>query len=140
MPINYVAVIVCAVLSMVIGFTWYSKALFGNMYAEVMGMNMNISKEEMKAIQKRMMPVYIGQFLLSLFQVFMLALFLKAFGTTPGIKVAFFIFMGFVMTTIAGGALWSGKTRKNSWKMFFIVFGAQFVTFMASGIILSNWH
>jgi hypothetical protein len=54
MEINYIAVFVSAVLALVLGFIWYSKALFGKSYMMALGMDMNMSPEVMKEKSKGM--------------------------------------------------------------------------------------
>ena len=43
------------------------------------------------------------------------------------------------MPTVAGQAMWSGKSKELSWKMFFISSGYQLVTLVIAGWILGMW-
>ena len=139
MDINFLAVLVCGILSMAIGMLWYSKILFGNAWCEINGMNMNMSPEEMKAAQKKMTPVYITQFALSLFQAFVLAYFIDALGNVSGMITGFWMAMGFAIPAIAGITMWNGKPKKVAEKMFLISAGYQAVILCVSGLILGMW-
>ncbi len=139
MEINYVAVLVCGIASMVVGFIWYGP-LFGKAYMQVMGVN-NMSPEQQEAMKKNMWVMYLTQFILSLITAGVLAVHVANWSDTSAstIGIAVCTWFGFVMTTEAGAALWSGKPKNLAWKMFFISAGAQLVTFITFGIILSIW-
>lgn len=138
MEVNYLAIIVCAVASMVVGFVWYG-FLFKKAWMQVMGIDMSkMSPEECKELQKGMGGVYLAQFILSLITAYILAYHIASWaGGETSIIIAICTWFGFVMTTVAGSALWSGKPKKLAWKMFFIVAGAQLVTFIAFGFIIN---
>lgn len=137
--INFLAVALCAVASMVLGMVWYSKSLFGKAWGEVIGMNPNITPEEIKNLQKTMGPLYLLQFVLSFFEAYVLAYFINTLGGMTGIMTGIWICLGFVMPTIAGQAMWGGKSKKLAWKMFWITLGYQLVLFVLFGYILSIW-
>ncbi len=137
MGINYWAIIVCAVLSMIIGSIWYGP-LFGKLWMRLCGMNeMDSSKK--KEMQKKMMPLYLVQFVLTLFQLFVLT-YLTGFSVLGGIFSALWVWAGFVMPTLAGTSMWSSEPRAMAWKRFFIQAGYQLVVFIVFGAILGGWH
>ena len=139
MTINYLAVLVCAVASMVVGFVWYGP-LFGKAYMQVMGAD-SMTPEQKEAMKKGMWGMYFVQFVLSFITAGVLAYYILnwADASAGAIGIAVCTWFGFVMTTTAGASLWSGKPKKMAWKMFFISAGAQLVTFIVFGIILSLW-
>jgi len=69
--INYFAVIVGAVLSMVIGAVWYGP-LFGKKWMEIIGVD-HADPQAVAKMQKSAGPLYGVQFALTLFQVLVLA-------------------------------------------------------------------
>ncbi len=77
MEINYLAVLVCGIVSMVVGFVWYGP-LFGKKWAEAIGVNMT-DAEECKKMQKAAGPLYMAQFFMTLFQAGVLAYFIKLY-------------------------------------------------------------
>ena len=138
MEINYLAVLVCAVLAMVIGALWYGP-LFGNMWLRVIGAT-EMDLATRAAMQKKAMPLYVVQFLLTLFQVFVLAEQMAWGGWKPQtLGVSIFIFLGYVMPTIAASCMWNNDSRKIAWTRFLIQAGYQLVVFVLFGLILQMW-
>ena len=129
--INYVAVLVAAVAANVIGFLWYSKVLFGNVWMKLSG----ITEAQMKADKNNMMSIYGMMFLTSLVMAYVLAHFEQAGGAsdiTMGVMVAFWAWLGFVATTMLGTVLFD----KKPFKLFLINSGYHLVSLMVMGAIL----
>lgn len=139
MEVNYLAIMVCGVAAMVVGFLWYGP-LFGKAWMQIMGSD-TMSTEQKEAMKKNVWGMYFLQFILSLITAGVLDYHIANWaGSETAIGVAIFAWFGFIMTTEAGAALWSGKPRKIAWKMFFISTGAQLVTFIVFGVILGSWQ
>lgn len=155
MDINYGAVFVCAILSMVIGFLWYGP-LFGKKWMEVNELSPDdLAKRE--AMQKSAGLLYAVQFCLSLLQLFVLTLFLHAYyryvnllgscvemgqcldKTNVYLHSSFLIWLGFVMPTVAGLSMWNAKPVRVRWMLFGLSAGYQLVSFLVFGLILSIW-
>ena len=136
MIINYWAVLVCGVVSMVIGFVWYGP-LFGKAWLQIMGAE-SMTSEQKEMMRKNMWGMYLIQFILSLITVGVLAVHIASWSdiSASAIGIAVCTWFGFVMTTTAGAALWSGKPKRLAWKMFFISAGAQLVSFVVFGFVL----
>ncbi len=139
MEINYIALLVSAVLALVFGFIWYSKALFGKSYMMALGMDMNMSPEVMKEKSKGMGKTIFAQLALSFIQVFALSYLIFAIKDVSAVMLALFVCIGFIMTNTAGGLLWSNYTKKNAWMIFKISVGYDLVLFTIFGFILCAW-
>jgi hypothetical protein len=129
--INYVAILACGVASMVIGFVWYSKALFGNTWMKLSG----ISEAQIKKANSNMPLLYGTMFVASLVMAYVLAHFEQAGGAldiTTGAMIAFWAWLGFVATTMLTGVLYEQK----SIKLYAINAGYQLVTLLVMGAIL----
>lgn len=138
MTINYLAVLVCGIVAMVVGFVWYGP-LFGKAWMQIMGAE-NMTSEQKETMKSNMWAMYALQFVLSLLTAGVLAYHISQWtGDTTALGIALCTWFGFVMTTTAGASLWSGKPKKIAWKMFFISAGAQLVTFIVFGLILGAW-
>jgi hypothetical protein len=140
MEINYLAVLVCGVASMVIGSLWHSKLLFGDCFIKASGMDIGMTPEKMAVIQKKMWQLYLTQFLLSLLQAFILAQYIAGWEEASGVTNALWIWLGFIMPTVAGSSMWSSRPRKDAWKVFLISAGYQLVLFVVFGFILGSWQ
>lgn len=138
MDINYWAVLSCALLSLILGFVWYGP-LFGRKWIEINELSSDdLAKRE--AMQKEAGPLYVVQFVLSLLQIYILAHFVKGWSDVSGIESAVWIWLGFVMPTVAGLAMWNAKPTKVKWAMFLISSGYQLISFVSFGFILSTWQ
>jgi hypothetical protein len=136
--LNWLAVIVAAISTMVVGFIWYSPILFAKPWMREMGYDPN-DKARVQEMQKSAGPAYFGSFLASLVSAFVLALFfhwLEVQSLNTGLMVAFHVWLGFVATVQLTGVLF----MKQSYKLFTINTGYQLVCYMVMGAILAVWR
>ena len=125
--IDWRVVIIAAVLNMVIGFFWYSKWLFGTIWAKMAHLS------QKKFDGKNMAIVYQG--IISLVIAFFLAFFETYLGVTTvtdGMFVGFCAWLGFVATTQIGAVIWT-DTR---FKLFLIDTGGKLLSFLVMGGII----
>jgi len=129
--INYLAVIVAALASFVVGFFWYSPMLFAKVWQNEIG----LSDEKIK---KTNMPLVFGvSFLLTLIISFNLAAFLgKDAGFVWGLTAGALAGIGWVASSL--GILYLFERR--SMRLFLINAGYQAVTYMAAGGIIGAWQ
>lgn len=137
MEINYIAVVVCAVLSMVLGYVWYGP-LFGKKWMEITKMDRK-TEEERKEMMKDTPKLYAAQFLISLGQVYVLAHFIKAWSDASGVETALWLFAGFVLPTVAAASMWTADSKEVRWARFLIQGGYYLVLFAVFGYILGTW-
>lgn len=135
MDINIWAVIVAAIASMIIGSIWYGP-LFGKIFMKEMGMD-KWSKEKMEEEKKKMGMTYFVQFLASILMFYVLAMLtgkLEMMTLNGGLMTAFWVWLGFVVPTKLGDALWGGNM-----KLFWIGIGNMLATLLAAGAIIGLW-
>ena len=138
MGINWLAVLAAAVVCMVVGFLWYSPALFARPWMIASGYDPD-DKAKLAEMQKGAGKMYGLSFLASLLQAAMLAKVLWAIGiydALRGMKVGFGIWLGFVMTVQLTGMLFGHQKTK----LFVINTGYQMVCYLAMGALLGSWH
>lgn len=128
--INYLAVLVAALSSFVIGGIWYSPILFAKAWMVENG----FTEESLKGGSQGM--IFGGSFILALIMSFNLAAFLQgppdlAWGITAGALAG----IGWVACSIGVTYLFERK----SMKLFLINAGYHAVTFMIMGGILGIW-
>lgn len=138
MSLNFWAIIVCAIVSMIIGSVWYG-VIFKNAWMKIIGVEHN-TPEENKRMQRIMMPLYAIQFLLSLLQVYVLAGINRGLPLSGSLHNSIVVWFGFIIPILAGNVMWTTKTPKQMWKQFLIQAGYQLVLFVAFGLILGAWH
>ncbi len=134
--INYLAVLLAMVASMVVGFIWYSPALFGKKWAALHGMD----AEKMKASQKEAGKAYVISAIFSIVTAYVLAhvvglsqAFYHYSDLSTGLSTAFWMWLGFVMPVQATATLFSDKKQ---WALFGIDTCYQLVAMLAMGKVI----
>ena len=129
--INYLAVLVSAVVYFIIGAVWYS-ALFGKIWMK----HIAIPEEELR---KGAAAAYIVSFISMLVMTFVMAHvidYAKSTTVWGGILSGFFCWLGFVITTSTTIKMFEHKKIQ----LHLIDNGYHLVGLLAAGIILSVWH
>ncbi|HLP79264.1 MAG TPA: DUF1761 domain-containing protein [Acidobacteriota bacterium] len=130
--VNLVAVVVAAVVSFIIGFAWYSSALFGTRWMALSGIDAK------KRNTKPMGLLMVGAFLTAFIISYALAIFVKstsATGWMGGAAVGFLAWIGFVATIMLGGQFWEDEP----FALYMINAGHYLVTFVVSGALVAAW-
>lgn len=140
MEIQIVPVLICVVISIVLGSLWYG-AFFGKIWMKIIGvdescLNDPVKKKEM---QKQAMPLYFIQLVLSFVQIWILSHYINQWADVSGIVRVLPIWLGFIMPTIASNILWSNLSRPLMWRSFLIQAGYYLVSFSLFGLILASW-
>jgi hypothetical protein len=136
--LNWLAVLVAAISTMVVGFLWYSPLLFAKPWMREMGYDPN-DKAKTEEMKKTAGPAYAGSMVAGLLSAFTLALILHGLRAEDlhfGIMASFHIWLGFVATVQFTGALFT----KQSMKLFAINTGYQLVCYLVMGTILTVWR
>ncbi len=134
--VNYLAVLVAAILGMAIGAFWYSPALFGKQW---MALN-KFSKEGTQAAKKKGMGgKYFVSFVGLIFASCTIAhivAYANAFSLLQGIYIGFLLAIGIAAPILIGSAIWENKPLK----LFFIHLGHYLVVFILMGALLAVWQ
>jgi len=138
-PINYLAVVVAAAASMIIGSLWYGP-IFGKIWMQLAG----ITPEQKEAAKARgMAKIFIIAFVGSLVMSNVLAhslVFASAYykigGMQAGLMTGFWNWLGFVAPVILGSVLWEGKP----WKLWVLNNGYYLIALLVMGMILALWR
>ena len=138
--INWLAVLVSAIASMAVGFLWYSPVLFATTWMKLMGVKCD-TPEEKAAMQKEAGPMYAQTFVMTFISAVFLAIVITRMLVPPddlfrGLKIAFGVWFGFVMTVQYTNALFTKKPRQ----LFLIDTGYQLVCYLIMGAILTKWQ
>ena len=127
----------CGVLSLAVGAVWYGP-IFGKVWMKIIGVSAH-DTEARKNLEKSAGPLYAVQFLLTIFQVYVLAYLIAAWPGTDGVKLALFIWAGFVLPIVAGGVMWNNDSAHKAWARFMIQAGYQLLMFVVYGYVLTVW-
>jgi hypothetical protein len=136
MKIKYPAVIVATLVHYILGGLWYSPLLFGNKFIQLI----NWTPEHLRQVQNESHAKELAiAFVMSLVLVYVLAHFVqytKATTALGGIQTAFWLWLGFVVTTQLPTVLF----EQRSFGLFAINVAYQFVGCSLAGAILAVWR
>lgn len=135
--INYIAVVVAAVVSYLFGWLWHSPALFGKYWMKLEGIDMPsaVTPEVKKQMKKSMSLGLIAQFIFAWGLAYVLGASGIVFNLGGGLTMAVIIWLAFVVTTLAGGWLWERKSGKLF--AFNVIFPLISIAIMT--LILALW-
>jgi hypothetical protein len=139
-PVNYWAVIVCGIVSMVLGSIWFGP-LFGKQWQHLMGWsNVDAAKkaEMMKGMQKSYLFAFIGALVMAYVlshSIVFASTYMDVSGVSAGLSSGFWMWLGFIAPVTLSSVLWEGK----SWKLWILTSGYYLVQLLIFGAILASW-
>lgn len=130
--VNYLAIIVAGVASMIIGYVWYGP-LFGKNWMKLVG----ISQQDIEAGKKEMPKTYGLMYVSSIVMAYVLAVFIYYAAATDivsGAMVGFWAWLGFVATVMSGSVLF----EKRPVNLYYLNAGYNLVTLVVMGAIIAT--
>lgn len=135
MDVNYKLVVLATIAQFILGGLWYSQIMFGKWWMQIMECT-DLTKEEIKKLQKEMAPFYGLQLLLTLFTTISFANLLPYISAFSSYHTAFWIWIGFIVPIQIGAVIW-GNTKRQYWiKQIFVMVSFQLVAIMLMAWIL----
>jgi hypothetical protein len=136
MHLNWLAVVVTAVIGFVVGWLWFSPVLFVKPWMA----EMKITEQMMKqAAEKGMARFFVQGFIYTLLSTVGLAVLVTAHrsaGWCKGAELGAFVGVLLVGTRLLNGGVW----EQRSLKLNAIVVGHEIVLFVVQGAILAVWR
>ena len=131
MDINWLAVIVAAIVKFLIGWGWYSPMLFARQWQE-------LNKMTAAEVQAGLVPALIAEAVGDLIMAYILARFVGHYGSGfgVGILVGFMAWLGFVATVLANQIFYERKPQQ----LVVINGGYILVSLVIMGAIVGVWH
>lgn len=133
--VNYVAIFLAAIVSMIAGFIWYSPSVLGKPWMKASGH----TPDSLKKAQKEMGKLYGLSFLVALLTAYVLFHvmglsynFYHYSMISTGIISGFWMWIGFVMPVQLTDAIFG----KKNWKLFGISTGYQLVSLVLMGVVI----
>jgi hypothetical protein len=140
--VNYFAVFVAALSSMVVGFMWFGP-LFGKTWMKLMGWSKKDLEKTKEEKGSEMNKLYAIQFIGSLAMAFVLShalefamTYLGTEGVSAGLQTGFWNWLGFVAPVTLASVLWEGK----SWKLYLFNNSYYLTVLLVMGVILAVWR
>ncbi|MBR9699314.1 DUF1761 domain-containing protein [Candidatus Woesearchaeota archaeon] len=132
--VNWIAIVVVAIVAMLIGMWWYSLKGFGKQWIKLMG----ISQRKMKEMSKNAGSSYLLNIIATLVMAYVLALFIaytSAITFVQGMQTGFWLWLGFIVTVQFGQVLW----EKKKFQLFLLNTAYNLVGMLVMGGILAIW-
>jgi hypothetical protein len=137
--VNWWAILLCGVASMVLGFVWYG-AVFRDLWVRLSKHDMSHLSDAQKksAANKGYIIAFIGSLVMAYVLSFVLVegqAYFKVSAMTAGLQAGFWSWLGFIAPVTLGGVLWEGK----SWKLWFLNNAYNLLQLLIFGAILGAW-
>jgi len=131
--VNLLAVLAATVANMVLGSIWYSPAVFGKQWAELVGRKLEDidSSARGKALG--------GMFVAALITAYVVGLFIANVGgpgALDGVLVALVAYVGLIATANLAGILFEGRP----FKLYLLNTAYGLIGFAVTGFILGIWR
>ena len=132
---NYLAIVVAALAAFAIGFLWHGP-LFGNLWMKLS----KVSKPDAMTpeMKKHMQMSMFWSFIMQLVTAAVLAQFAALMGTMGvmgAVILAFWAWLGFIVTTAINGVLWENK----SWNLYYFTIAYHLVSLIVVSLIVVLW-
>jgi len=134
--INYIAVLVAAILYFVLGALWYSPVLFSKPWMESIGM----TQEDMEGTSPL---IYLAPIILYLIAALVVAFLIKAIGITSifgGLLLGFLGWLGFMIPGVGSSSVFQAQNFAQPMKLFQITIGYHLLGFLILGALLALWQ
>lgn len=133
--LNYIAIVVAAVVAFIIGGLWYSPFLFGNAWVKAHG----FGEADLARMKTQAGRSYITMFALTIVMAAVLAILIGLTGIVRwqgGAKLGALCWLGFAATIGLSSAMFGGKKLTT----YFIDASYQLVYIVVMGALLAAWR
>lgn len=142
-PVNYLAVIVSAVVAIVLGFLWYGP-IFGKKWTAMIGWTperisaMRADPKMKNMVMRNYALVGVGALIMAFVMshaIVFAGAYMNVSGVSAGLQAGFWNWLGFVAPVTLGAVLWEGKP----WMLWVLNAGYYLVSLLLMGLILGMW-
>lgn len=133
--VNFLAVLVSAIASMIVGFAWYNKAFFGNEWMKLKGYTDKSMKEAQKEMGKLYGLSFAGGLVMAYVLSHVMTLSANFYSYVPlqtGLTTAFWMWLGFILPVQMTNTIFGDK----KWKLLAIDTGYQLASVLVMGAVL----
>jgi surface polysaccharide O-acyltransferase-like enzyme len=133
--VNYLAVLVAAILNMVIGAAWYSPGLFGKSWMEMVGLKPEDAQKRMAGMQRAYALMFVASLLIA-YALARVLWYARVEAAGGGLMIGLLAWIGFVATTHGANYLFEGRP----FRLYSINTGYSLVSFVLMGALLGAWR
>lgn len=132
---NYLAILVAAVLNMVIGALWYSPGLFGRSWMDLVGFRHADVQKRAAGARRPYVITFVGSFVMA-YALARVMWYAKVQSAGAGAMMGLLAWLGFVATTHAANYLFEGRP----FRLYSINTGYPLVSLVLMGLLLGAWR
>ncbi len=133
--VNLLAVVVATIVSMAIGWLWYSPVLFGKAWLKALGRG-EADVAAMKQGAPRAITLELVATLVKMYVLAGLVSFAFTDSAAQGALIGLWLWLGFVVTTNLSSVTFEGRSKVT----YLIGITCQLVTLVVAGMILAVWQ
>lgn len=132
--ISWIAIIVATVLAQAVGFIWYSPTIFFKKWAELSGFGENDINDSKGKGMAKILTISILSTLVMAYVMSNLIVMFVVVTYIGAIKLAFWMWLGFIATTTIHDFLWSPKPKP--WALYFLNNGQALLALIVMSVAL----
>ena len=133
--INYLTVLVAAILNMAVGALWYSPTLFGKAWMELVGFKPEDAQKRTAGMQRAYSLTFVASFVMA-YALARVLWYAKVTTVGGGVLIGLLAWIGFVATPHGSNYLFEGKP----FRLFTINTGYSLVALVIMGALLAVWR
>jgi hypothetical protein len=132
LQVNYLAIVVAAVANFIIGFLFHGP-LFGKLWMKLANITPT-GNEKFSDMYGQMFWNFVSNLVFA-FVLSAMINFTGALGATRGMAFAFWVWLGFVVTSSSMEVIWMGR----SYKLWLFEIVSSLVSVLVMGAIIASW-
>ncbi len=136
MEINFSAVAAATATMFAIGAFWYMVP-FGKLWGKIHDFD-KLSPKQQKEMQAKMGPWYGVQLIVTIFQALVLTHFIIAMPSVEYWKLAFWMWLGFVVPTEASAMIFGGSKPEYVWHKILISSSESLIHLLAAAWVINQ--
>ena len=140
--VNFLVVGAATIAGMAVGFLWFNPRLFGNTWFRIIGIDPT-DRVRIAQMQKDMGPLFLLMLAGVFLSAYMLARFIGLLGWDTligGMRLGFYVWLGFMLQVTMGFAIFGGKNRNLMWLTILVQSGHYLAGMLVMGAILGAWR
>ena len=134
--LNWMMIVIMTIAGFALGALWHGP-LFGKLWMRINHVAKQFSKAEMAKLMVGMWRIMLAEFIATFFMVMTLAFLIEILPTYSSIHLAFLVWIGFVLPTMASTVIWGADTKRYMATKIAVSSICRLIGLLATGYVLS---
>jgi fatty acid desaturase len=136
--LNWFAIVVVTVANFILGAVWFS-AFFGKQWWRIHHGDEKMTEAKMKEMSKGMGTLMVTEFVATGLMIVGLACLIGAIPEYSGIKIAFMVWLAFVLPMVISSVIWGNDRREMRLQKIALSASYRLIALLGAGYILAMW-